>query len=110
MQHKSLLLFAGRKVIVAKVELCSNGNRNHGWPPVFSYCLLLRYPLIQAHFIVDAILLAGLQYLGHAPGRICIQVREKGVGFRCGMDLGHIRRIAQGEHLAVAPATMLLTA
>jgi len=32
-QHKSLLLFVGKKVIVAKVKLCSNRNSDHGGPP-----------------------------------------------------------------------------
>ena len=29
MQHKSLLLFIGKKVIVAKVKLCCEGDGNH---------------------------------------------------------------------------------
>ena len=33
LQHKSLLLFCGKKVIVAKVKLCNSVHGDHNWPP-----------------------------------------------------------------------------
>ena len=65
---------------------------------------LASYPLVAAHLISDAILLAGLEDLCQYPIRVCVQIREEGIRRGHTMDLRHIGGVAIGQHLAVYAA------